>query len=69
MTAQLAYSLEADFGEKTWLFRLSDSMLVSAGLFYIVPQEDYEKLCNDAANKDQYCDDISCEACPPDKRS
>jgi hypothetical protein len=52
MKAQLALSLEADFGERTWLFRLGDSMLVSAGTFYIVPQEDYEKLCNAAEEKE-----------------
>lgn len=49
MVAQLALSLEADLGEKTWLFRMGESMLVSAGMFYIVPQDDYEKMLRDAA--------------------
>jgi hypothetical protein len=51
MVAQLALSLEADFGEKTWLFRMGESMLVSAGMFYIVPQDEYEKMLRDAAGE------------------
>lgn len=44
MVAQPAQSVEADFGERTWTFRLGPEMMVAAGSFYIVPQEEYDLL-------------------------
>lgn len=44
MVPQLATSVESDFGERTWTFKLGDEMLVSAGEFYIVPQGEFEEM-------------------------
>ena len=51
IVAQAAQSVEADFGEKTWTFRLGSEMMVSAGMFYIVPMDDYEKLRDAASSR------------------
>ena len=44
LKTQIGTAITADFGEKTWTFKMSKDFRVTAGEFAILPKDKYDKL-------------------------